>query len=62
MGAVTEEAYARLWLAKALIEQRRHLEAVAELERSLVFYHCVGATRYIREGERVLAPSGASRA
>jgi tetratricopeptide (TPR) repeat protein len=57
MGAVTEEARDRLWLAGALIEQNRRSEADVELRRALAFYRSVGATRYIREAEGLLAAS-----
>jgi class 3 adenylate cyclase/tetratricopeptide (TPR) repeat protein len=55
MGATTEEARDRLWLAEALIEQNRRAEADIELQRALTFYRSVGATRYIREAEGLLA-------
>jgi predicted ATPase/DNA-binding SARP family transcriptional activator/class 3 adenylate cyclase len=57
MGAATEEARDRLWLAEALIEQNRRTEADVELQRALAFYRSVGATRYIREAEGLLAAS-----
>jgi DNA-binding SARP family transcriptional activator/class 3 adenylate cyclase len=57
MGAVTQEARDRLWLAEALINQNRRAEADVELQRALAFYRSVGATRYIREGESLLAAS-----
>jgi hypothetical protein len=57
IGAATEEARDRLWLAEWLIEQNRRTEADAELQRALAFYRLVGATRYIREAERLLAAS-----
>jgi hypothetical protein len=57
MGARTEEARDRLWLAESLVKQGRRVEANIELQRALAFYHSVGATRYIREGEALLAAS-----
>jgi class 3 adenylate cyclase/tetratricopeptide (TPR) repeat protein len=57
MGARTEEARDRLWLAESLVNQGRRVEANIELQRALAFYHSVGATRYIREGEALLAAS-----
>jgi tetratricopeptide (TPR) repeat protein len=57
MGAVTEEARDRLWLAEALLQQNRRAEADHELQRALAFYRSVGATRYIREAEALLAVS-----
>jgi class 3 adenylate cyclase/tetratricopeptide (TPR) repeat protein len=57
IGAATQEARDRLWLAKALIEQNRRAEADIQLQRALVFYRSVGATRYIRQAEALLAAS-----
>ena len=57
MGAVTEEARDRLRLAEALVKQGRRAEADIELQRALAFYRSVGATRYIREAEALLAAS-----
>jgi class 3 adenylate cyclase len=57
MGAVTEEARDRLWLAEQLIGQNRWAEADVELQRALAFYRSVGATRYIRQAEGLLAAS-----
>jgi class 3 adenylate cyclase/tetratricopeptide (TPR) repeat protein len=57
IGAVTQEARDRLWLAEALIEQNRRAEADVELQRALAFYRSVGAARYIREAEGLLAAS-----
>ena len=57
MGAVSAEARARLLLAGALLQQRRRSEADVELQRALTFYHSVGATRFIREGEALRAES-----
>jgi hypothetical protein len=57
MGAATEEARDRLWLAEALIDQYRRAEADVELQRALAFYRSVGATRYIRQAESLLAAS-----
>jgi len=55
MGALSEEARDRLWLAQELIEQNRRAEADVELQLALAFYRSVGATRYIREAEGLLA-------
>ena len=46
IGDVTDEAYARLRSRRA-----------AEVERALAFFRSVGATRYIREAEALLAAS-----
>jgi hypothetical protein len=40
-----------------LIEQDRRAEADVELQRALAFYRSVGATRYIRQAEGLLAES-----
>jgi class 3 adenylate cyclase/tetratricopeptide (TPR) repeat protein len=57
IGAVTEEARDRLWLAEALIGQNRRADGEIHLQRALAFYRSVGATRYIREGEALFAAS-----
>jgi hypothetical protein len=51
------EAYARLRAARQLVEEGRRAEADVELQRSLAFWREVGATRYVREGEALLAAS-----
>jgi tetratricopeptide (TPR) repeat protein len=55
MGAVSEEAYARLAAARMLIDEGRRHEADEQLGRALAFYRSVGAKRYVREGEALLA-------
>jgi tetratricopeptide (TPR) repeat protein len=55
--AVTQEAYARLAAARSLAEQGLRGEADAQLRRALAFYRSVGATRHVREGEKLLAAS-----
>ncbi len=57
MGVLTEEAYARLVAARQLVEHGRRAEADAQLRLALAFYRSVGATRYVREGEALLAAS-----
>jgi hypothetical protein len=57
MGARTEDARDRLWLAESLVKQGRRADADIELQRALAFYRSVGATRYIREGEALLSAS-----
>jgi class 3 adenylate cyclase/tetratricopeptide (TPR) repeat protein len=57
VGAVTQEAYARLAAARLLVEEGRRAEADEQLHRALGFYGSVGATRYVREGESLLAAS-----
>ena len=49
IGAVTSEAYCRLAAARS--------GDLAQLEPALAFYRSVGATRYVREGESLLAAS-----
>jgi hypothetical protein len=51
------EAYARLRAARQLVDEGRRAEADVELQRSLAFWREVGATRYVREGEALLAAS-----
>lgn len=51
------EALVRLRLAGRLVEAGRRAEADLELQRSLAFWREVGATRYVREGEALLAAS-----
>ena len=57
IGYRTGEAYARLRAARQLVQEGRRAEADAELNRSLAFWREVGATRYAREGEALLAAS-----
>jgi class 3 adenylate cyclase/tetratricopeptide (TPR) repeat protein len=58
MGALPEEAQARLRAAEALVREGRRAEADEELKRSLAFWRSVGATAYVREGEALLAAAG----
>jgi class 3 adenylate cyclase/tetratricopeptide (TPR) repeat protein len=56
MGAASAAALVSLWGAEWLVEQgRRQPEANVHLERSLAFWRAVGATRYVRRGESLLA-------
>jgi class 3 adenylate cyclase/tetratricopeptide (TPR) repeat protein len=50
-------ALAALRATQTLVEQGRRAEADEQLLRALAFYRSVGATRYIREGESLLAAS-----
>ena len=50
-------AYARLRAARELVAHGRRAEADAQLQRALAFWREVGATRYVREGEALLAAS-----
>jgi len=55
------EAYARLRAAEQLVAEGRQAEADAQLEKALAFFRSVGATRYIREAEALLAPAAAAK-
>jgi class 3 adenylate cyclase/tetratricopeptide (TPR) repeat protein len=57
IGDVPSEAQARLRAAEQHVAAGRRAEANAELERALAFYRSVGATRYIRQAETLLAAS-----
>jgi class 3 adenylate cyclase/tetratricopeptide (TPR) repeat protein len=52
-----DEAYARLRAAESYAAQGRRAEADEQLHAALAFYRSVGATRFIREGEALLAAS-----
>jgi class 3 adenylate cyclase/tetratricopeptide (TPR) repeat protein len=55
IGALPDEAYSRLRAAERHAAAGRRAEADEQLHRALVFWRSVGATRYIREGEALLA-------
>jgi class 3 adenylate cyclase len=55
IGSLTDEAYCRLRAAGGLVAKGRRGEADDQLQQALIFYRSVGATRYIREGEELLA-------
>jgi DNA-binding SARP family transcriptional activator len=57
MGATTEEAYARLAASRVLVGQGHRADADEQLQRALTFYRTVGASRYLDEGQTVLAVS-----
>jgi len=57
MGDLPGEAKVRLHAAAALVASGRRAEADEQLGRALAFFRSVGATRYIREGEALLAAS-----
>jgi tetratricopeptide (TPR) repeat protein len=57
IGSLPEEAYARLRAAERLIGEGRRQQADDQLHRALAFWRSVGATRYVREGEALLAAS-----
>ena len=55
IGDLMEEAYARLRAAEQLVADGRRSEANEQLEKALAFWRSVRATRYIRQGEALLA-------
>jgi tetratricopeptide (TPR) repeat protein len=55
IGARPYEAFARLRAAGALAADGDRRSADEQLRRALAFYRSVGATRYVREGEALLA-------
>jgi class 3 adenylate cyclase/tetratricopeptide (TPR) repeat protein len=57
IGAIPDEAFARLRAAEGLVHAGRRSEADDQLQRALAFYRSVGATAYIREGESLFAAS-----
>jgi class 3 adenylate cyclase/tetratricopeptide (TPR) repeat protein len=57
MGSVPFEMFYRLRAAEALVAEGRRAEADEQLRPALAFYRGVGATRYVREGEALLAAS-----
>jgi hypothetical protein len=57
MGIDSDEAFFRLRAAEQLVDEGRRAEADEQLGRALAFYRSVCATRYVREGEALLAAS-----
>jgi len=57
LGLRPDEAHTRLRAARELVAAGRRTAADEQLRRALAFYRAVGATRYIREGEALLAAS-----
>jgi class 3 adenylate cyclase len=57
MGAARSAALARLRAAQELVKTGRPAEAHNQLRHALNFFRSVGATRFIREGEALLAAS-----
>jgi tetratricopeptide (TPR) repeat protein len=55
IGLLDQEAYARLRTAAQRVEKGRRAEADVQLQKALSFFRSVGATRYIRQGEALLA-------
>ena len=57
VGDVPNEAAIRLRAAAELATAGRRAEADEHLHKALAFYRSVGATRYVRKGEKLLAKS-----
>jgi class 3 adenylate cyclase/tetratricopeptide (TPR) repeat protein len=57
LGLRPDEAHTRLRAAEELVDAGRRAEADEQLRRALAFYRTVGATRYVRQGEALLAAS-----
>jgi class 3 adenylate cyclase/tetratricopeptide (TPR) repeat protein len=57
IGQLDDEADARLRAAEKLVRDGRRDEADGQLQKALAFYRSVGATRYVREAQSVLAAS-----
>jgi tetratricopeptide (TPR) repeat protein len=57
IGELDDEAEARLRAAEWFVQEGRRAEADVQLQKALAFYRSVGATRYIREAESLLAES-----
>ena len=55
IGALPDEAYARLRSAERHSAEGRRAEADEQLQRALAFWRSVGAKRYVTEGEALLA-------
>ena len=55
MGRFAAAARVRLRAAETLAVQGHRTEANEQLDKALAFYRSVGATRYIREAEALLA-------
>jgi class 3 adenylate cyclase/tetratricopeptide (TPR) repeat protein len=61
IGHLPNEAYTRLRAAEQLIGDGRQTEADKQLQKALSFFRSVGATRYINEGETLLAATASAR-
>jgi thioredoxin-like negative regulator of GroEL len=55
IGSEPDEAYARLFAAQGLLLAGRRTEAGEQLRLALIFYRSVGASEYVRRGQRLLA-------
>jgi class 3 adenylate cyclase/tetratricopeptide (TPR) repeat protein len=54
-GVLSDAAYARLRAAESLVAEGTRAEADEQLRSALAFYRSVGATRFVRQGEALLA-------
>src|SRR5207249_1188179 len=54
IGALPEEAYARIKAASIAVEEGRRVDAEDELTRALEFYRRVGARSYVNAAEALL--------
>jgi class 3 adenylate cyclase/tetratricopeptide (TPR) repeat protein len=57
IGSKPEEAEVRLRAAESLVEQGCRAEADDQIRRAVAFWRSVGATRYVEEGDALLAAS-----
>ena len=57
MGDVPNEAFARLLAAEQLASIGRRVEAEEQLQKAIAYFGSLGAARYIRRGEALLAAS-----
>ena len=57
MGALSAAAFYHLRAAEQHVEEGRRAEADEQLRPALAFYRGLGATRYVREGDALLAAS-----
>jgi tetratricopeptide (TPR) repeat protein len=57
IGFRVDEAELRLRAAEQLLHAGRRTEAAEQLDRAVAFHRSVGATRYVRRGEGLLAAS-----
>jgi class 3 adenylate cyclase/tetratricopeptide (TPR) repeat protein len=55
MGNLPNEAYTRVRAAEQLVHEGRRGEADVQLRKALSFFRGVGARRYVKEGETLLA-------
>jgi len=58
IGHLPNEAYTRLRAAEQLVAEGRLTEADEQLRKALSFFRSVRATRYVNEGETLLAATG----